>query len=79
MAGDKAGPVDQVGRVDRPRAEAHMRDGNGAGFFRVVNEVALGIHRRVFADDLDRVLAGPDRPVAAQPVEHRPRHVVGLG
>ena len=79
MAGDEVGAVDQVRRVDRPRAEPHVRDGDRAGFLRVVDEVALGVHRRVFADDLDRVLAGADRAVAAQSVEHGPRHVVGLG
>jgi spore maturation protein SpmA len=31
--GDKIGPMDQVGRIDRPVAKAQMRNGNAAGFF----------------------------------------------
>ena len=43
MAGDEVGLADQVGRADRPRAEAQVRDGDRAGLLRVVDEVALGV------------------------------------
>ena len=78
MAGDEVCLPDQVRRADRPRAEAQVRDGHRARLLRVVDEVALGVVRRLLADDLDRVLVGADRAVRAQAEEHAPRHVVRL-
>ena len=46
VAGHEVGVVDQVGRVDRPRAEAEVRDGDRARLLGVVDEVALGVERR---------------------------------
>ncbi len=42
VAGDEVGVVDQVGGVDGLFAEAQVRDGDGAGFFGVIDEVGLG-------------------------------------
>ena len=43
MAADKIGVVftNQISGADRIRAEAQMRDGNRAGFFRVINKITL--------------------------------------
>ena len=73
MAGDQIGIVvaDEVGGADGGGAEAQVRDGDGAGFLRVVDEIALGAQVGVLADDLDAVLVGAHRAIAAQPVEHR--------
>ncbi len=79
MTGDEAGAVHQVRGSDRLLARAQMRDGDRAGFLRVVDEVALREELGFLADDLDRVLVGADRAVRAEPVEQRRRHIVGLG
>ena len=73
MAGDEAGAIDQVGRADRTRARAQVRDRDRAGLLRVVDEVALHVEVGLLADDLDRVLVGADRAVGAEAVEHRRR------
>jgi hypothetical protein len=78
MAGHEACPADQIGRTDRPRPEAQVRDGHRAGLFRVVDEIALGIVIRLFADDLDRILVGPHSAVRAEPVEKRADNGLGL-
>ena len=70
--------LDKVRRVDRARARTHVGDGDGAGLLRVVDEIALGIQRRVFANDLHRVLVRPNGAVASQPIEDGPCDVVGL-
>ncbi len=79
MAGDKVGLVHQVRTLDRPRAEADVRGRDRAGLARIVHEVALGVQRRVFADDLHRVAVGTHRAVAAEAEKHRAKHVVFLG
>ena len=76
VAGDEVGRLDQVGRMDRPLAEAQVRDRLRAGLVRVVDEVALRVQRRIFGDDLHAVLVGADRAVGAQAVEHRAHDVV---
>ncbi len=53
---------------DRPRAR----------LLGVVDEVPLGIQRRLLADDLHRVLVRPHGPVGAETVEDRPHHILGL-
>ena len=63
MTGDKVGPIDQIGRVNRSRAESDVRDGNRPGLFRVIDKIALGVHRRILADDLDGVLGCADGAV----------------
>jgi len=72
MTADKIGVVfgNQVSRAYRLGAEAQMRDGNRAGFFRVVNEIALGVQIGRFADNFNGVFIGADRAVAAQAVKH---------
>ena len=71
VAGDEVGVLDQVGRADRLRAEAQVRDGDRARLLRVVDEVALGEQVGALADDLDRRLVGADRAVRAEAEEHR--------
>jgi len=78
MAGHEARVFDQVGRPDRPRAEAQMRDRHGTRFLRVVDEVALHVEVGLVADDLDRVLVGADRTVRTEPEENGADHVVLL-
>ena len=79
VAGDEIGLPDQVRGLDRPRAEAQVRDGDRAGLLRVVDEVALRVQRRVLADDLDRVLGRADGAVRAEAVEHGARGALLLG
>ena len=73
VAGHEAGAADEVGRAQRARAEAQVRDGHRARLLGVVDEVALGEVRRLLGDDLDRVLVGADGTVGT---EHR-AHDVG--
>ena len=67
MAGDEGRASDEVGRADRLRAETQMRDGDGAGLLRVVDEVALRPQIRFVADDLDEFLLAPTVPSAPSP------------
>ena len=69
--GHKVGLIDQIGRVDRLVAEPQMADGGRTGFARVIDEIALGVPALVRPNDLDGVLGGADRAVAAQPEEDR--------
>ena len=61
--------MNQVSALDRLRAKAQVRHSHGAGLLRVVNEITLRVIRRLFADDLDRVLVRADRAVGAQTPE----------
>ena len=54
---------DQVGSVDGLGTEAQVRNGNRAGFLRVVLKVTLGIIGGLITDDLDRVLVRADGAV----------------
>ena len=65
--------MDQVGRIDRPVAEAQMRNGNAAGFFRVIGKVGLRVERRFIADNFDRAFIGPHGAVRA----HAPKFTGG--
>jgi len=47
-----------------------MRDGNRAGFFRVINEITLSELLGRFADNFDGVFIGAYRAVTAQTVKH---------
>ena len=78
MAGDEVAPADKIGRSDRARAEAQMRDRHRAGFFRIVNKISLGKVVGVFADDFDRLLVRPDRAVGAEAEKQRADDIVGL-
>ena len=69
MARDEVGFLQEERRLDRPRAEAQMRNRDGAGLLEIVDEVTLRIERRMVGDDLYRVLVGPNRPVRAEPDE----------
>ena len=79
VAGDEVGFGDEIGGVDGIGAEAQMRGGHGAGFLGVVDEVALSVVGRVFADDLDGVLVRADGAVGAEAVELGADDRVGLG
>ena len=80
MAGDEIAPcVIEIGRPDRPRAKAQMRDRHRAGFFRIVNEISLREIVRVFADDFDRLLVRAHGSVRAEPVKQRADNIVGFG
>ena len=70
MAGDEVGFLQQERRLDRPRAEAQMRNRDGAGLLGIVDEVALRVERRIVGDDLHGVLVGSNRPVRAEPDEN---------
>ena len=69
MAPDEARVLHEVRRPDRPRPEAQVRDRLRARLLRVVDEVPLRV--QALAEDLDRVLVRADRPVRAEPEEHR--------
>ncbi len=68
----------EVRRADRPLRDAQVRDRHRPRFLRVVDEVALHPAIGVLADDLDRLLALPDRAVGAEAEEHGARDLVGL-
>ncbi len=76
MAGHETGARNQIAGADRPGAEAEMRNGHRARFFRVVNEITLRVIIGIFADNLDGILIGADGAVRAQAVE-KARTVVG--
>ena len=78
MAGDEVGLGDQVAGADRLGAEAQVRDGDGAGLLRIVDEVALGEVVGILADDLDGVLVGAHGAVRAQAVEEARARCRGL-
>ena len=67
VAADEARLRDEVGRLDRLRAEAQVRDRLRARLLRVVDEVALRV-QVLLAEDLDRVLVRrrPCRPSRAR-------------
>src|ERR1035441_1156894 len=50
-----------------------------ARFFRIVNEVTLGVVGRVLADDFDGVLVRAHRAVGAESVKQGANHAVALG
>ncbi len=75
MTADEAGLLHQVGRADRLRPEAQVRDRLRAGLLRVVDEVALRVQLLLGPEDLDRVLVRADRPVRAEAEEHRAHRV----
>ena len=78
VAADEIRRADQIGRMDRARPEAQMRDRLRARLVRIVDEVALRIETGVFGDDLHAVLVRAYRAIGAEPVENRAHHVVGL-
>jgi hypothetical protein len=52
-----------------------VRHGLRPGLLRVVHEVRLGVQVLLAAQDLDRVLVRPDRPVRPEPEEDRAHRV----
>ena len=79
MAGHKIRLRDEIGGTDGPRPEAQVRYRHGAGFLRVIDEVALGVEVGVLADDLDGVLVGAHGAVRPQAVEDGAHGVGALG
>ena len=77
-ARDKLGGAHEPRRVDGLRTETQVRDGDGAGFLGVVNEVALGEEVGLFADDLDGVFIRADGAVRAETNEDATTHARGL-
>ena len=71
MAGDKVCNVDKVGGLDGLLAKAQVRDRDAAGLLGVVAEVALGVHIRMVADDLDGVFVGANRTIRTKTKELR--------
>ena len=61
--------VDKVGRFDRFFTETQVRDGDTAGFLRVIGEVTLCIHIGMVTDDFDRVFVRTDGTVRTQTPE----------
>ena len=70
MAGHEAGFANEVRRPHQLVAEAQVRDGRGAGFLRVVDEIALGEFPSLLADDLDRILVGAHSAIGAEAEEY---------
>ncbi len=79
MPGDEVGLAHQVDRADWFRPKAQVRDGDRARLLRVIDEVALRVIFRAFADDLDGIFVRAHRAVRAQTVKHRANHIVGFG
>ncbi|MND94186.1 hypothetical protein D3C80_863960 [compost metagenome] len=71
VAADKVGATHQIGRVDGLFADAQVGYRQASGLFRVINEIALGIHGRAVADDFDVVLGRGNGAVTAKTVEQR--------
>ena len=69
MTRDETGFGDEVGGLDRVRAETQVRNRLRAGFVRVVDEIALCAETGVLGDDLDGVLVGADRAVRTEAIE----------
>ena len=69
VTSDKIGTVYQIRHIDRAGAEAQVRYGYAAGFFRIVSKVCLCIHIRVITDDLDSTLVCADRSVRTEAPE----------
>ena len=79
MAGYEVGFGDEIGGANGVGSEAEMRGGDRAGFFGVVDEVALTVVGRVLADDLDGIFVGAHGAVCAEAVELSANHAVGFG
>ena len=62
----------QVGGLDPVGREPEMGHGDPAGFLGIIGKIGLGIHVRVFTDDLDGVFVGADRPVSTEAPEFAP-------
>ena len=67
MAGDEIGRLDQVGRMDRPLAEAQMRDRLRPRLVRVVDEIALREEPGSSAMIFTLFLLAPTVPSAPSP------------
>ena len=78
VTGDEVGRRDQIGVVQFVRSEAEMGGGQGTGFLRVVDEIALDKVVRFGADDLEGVLVGAHGAVGAEPEEKGPENVLPL-
>ena len=78
MNGHELGPVDLVTGADRQRAEPQVGYRGGAGFFGVVDEMALGKQVRAFAQNLDTGLVTADSAIGTQTEEQRPAGFRGL-
>jgi len=75
VTGDETRLLDEIRGANRPGAESQVTHCNAARFFRVVEEIALAVMGRAFADDLDRILVGADGAIRPEAEEHRPYRV----
>ena len=71
VTADKIGLRYQIGRVNRPFADAQVGNRQPARFFGVIDKVALRVPRRRVTNDLDIVLGRRDAAIAAKPIEER--------
>ncbi|MNC33826.1 hypothetical protein D3C75_822350 [compost metagenome] len=55
VAADKISFINQVGGINRLFTDAQMRNRQTARFFRVIDEITLGVKRRRVTDNLDVV------------------------
>ncbi len=78
MAADEVRRTDQTRLADRARAKPQVRHGHSPCFFRIVNEVALCIVRRVVADNADAVVIGADGTIGTETEEHGTNGIVGF-
>ena len=78
MASDKVSFArgDEVGSANWLWTESQMRNGDGAGFLRVILKVALGVVGGLITNDLDRVLVRTDSAIGTETKEDRLDHVV---
>ena len=67
--GYKIRSVDKVRSADGLFAETQVRNGNAAGFFGIVGEIALSVHIGVIADNFNCALVGANGAVAAEAPE----------
>src|SRR5437867_11706082 len=71
MDGDETRTLNQVGALDRLWTKTQVRHSHRSGFLRIVNEIALRVIGRFFADDLDRILVGTNSTVGAESPKQR--------
>ncbi len=79
VAGHEIGGLNQIRGADGSLPEAQMALRQAAGLLGVVDEVRLTVEIRGMADDLDGVLVGTHRAVAAHAPELRAGLTVGRG
>ena len=67
----------KIRRLDSFRREPEMAHGDSPGLLGIIGKIGLGIHVRVFSDDLDGVFIGSNRAVCTQAPEFTPHRSLG--